>query len=523
MGGGPLKVRKRSKIPSKVVILLYSKWSVKSISKTTHQLNMKPILFLFFLFSTPIFAQQVYQPNEVDTKAEPSGGNMAWMQFINANIEVPFRRQISGIDSKVVIRGIVEPDGSMNNLSVLRGVDAECDAEALRILKLYKAWKPAKLGETKVRQEQVVLIPLKLAPLTGFDTSLHAFVDYFDEKFILTNDMKAAAFRRVLPVDSSGTMLADVVYEMKNGKKWKNRYTVPLQKKDTTYIPSVNGSTNEPVRALHVYAKDENGANYGFSSIKMQDATPLAYVVYDIGNKMILEKKHDISGLVRSVSVFNDSTYKELGFYENGLVMYQREVPIPQQAKTSKNIRWIACWSSDGNQLLKEGNGYWRIPARVDGKDIFMEEGGVTNGKKNGIWTAKAADSTIYYREVYEADVLKEGYVMQNGQRITYSKPTIYPEFEGGINQFYRFLASNIHYPVGALRRGAAGGRVVVSFTVCEDGSLCDYEVLEGAGSGFEKEAVRVVKKSSGKWVPGMLRGQKVRVKYRLPINFARQ
>ena len=454
---------------------------------------------------------------------EPSGGNMAWMQFVNANVEIPFRRQISGINSKVAIKGIVEPDGSMSNLTVLRGVDPICDAEALKILKLYKAWKPAKIGDNKVRQEQVVLIPLKIAPLSGFDTSLYAFVDYFDEKFILTNDLKAAAFRRIVPVDSGGIMRADIVYEMKSGKKWKNRYTVPLQKKDTLYTTSFSGSTTEPIRAVHVYAKDENGANYGFSSIRRPDGALLAYTVYDIGNKMVLEKKYDFNGLVKNVSVFNDTTYKELGFYQNGLVTYQREVPIPQQANTIKNTRWIACWSPDGNQILRDGNGYWKMPTRVDGKDIFMEEGGVADGKKNGIWTAKAADSTIYYREVYEADMLKEGYVIQNGQKITYSTREIYPQFEGGMNQFYKFLGTNIEYPIGALRRGTAGGRVVVSFTVCEDGSLCDYEVLEGAGSSFEKEAVRVVKKSSGNWEPGMVRGQKVRVKYRLPINFARE
>lgn len=83
-----------------------------------------------------------------------------------------------------------------------------------------------------------------------------------------------------------------------------------------------------------------------------------------------------------------------------------------------------------------------------------------------------------------------------------------------------QFLNQNLSYPVSAQKAGAQG-RVFVSFVVCTDGTLCDYEVLKGVQSDLDREAVQVVQKMSGKWTPGVQRGQKVRVKYNLPINFS--
>jgi TonB family protein len=74
-------------------------------------------------------------------------------------------------------------------------------------------------------------------------------------------------------------------------------------------------------------------------------------------------------------------------------------------------------------------------------------------------------------------------------------------------------------YPEQA-SRAKVKGKVMLAFTVCEDGSLCDYVVEKGVAPSLDNEALRVVKKMSGKWQPGKLRGRNVRVRYRLPVNF---
>ena len=82
-----------------------------------------------------------------------------------------------------------------------------------------------------------------------------------------------------------------------------------------------------------------------------------------------------------------------------------------------------------------------------------------------------------------------------------------------------QFLMQTLRYPADA-QRARAQGRVFVSFVVCTDGTLCDYEVKQSVHPDLDREAVRVVKAMSGNWKPGVQRGQKVRTTYNLPINF---
>ena len=96
------------------------------------------------------------------------------------------------------------------------------------------------------------------------------------------------------------------------------------------------------------------------------------------------------------------------------------------------------------------------------------------------------------------------------------------PEFAGGMQGMGQFLAQTLRYPVDA-QRARAQGKVFISFVVCTDGTLCDYAVVRGAHPDLDQEALRVVKAMSGRWKPGIQRGQKVRVKYNLPVNFTLQ
>lgn len=92
------------------------------------------------------------------------------------------------------------------------------------------------------------------------------------------------------------------------------------------------------------------------------------------------------------------------------------------------------------------------------------------------------------------------------------------PEFPGGVEAMYKFLAQNIKYPQLA-RENNITGRVFVTFVVERDGSVTGVRVLRDIGGGCGQEAVRVVK-SMPKWTPGKQRGKAVRVQYNLPVNF---
>lgn len=92
------------------------------------------------------------------------------------------------------------------------------------------------------------------------------------------------------------------------------------------------------------------------------------------------------------------------------------------------------------------------------------------------------------------------------------------PEFPGGMEKLYRYLASNIHYPAEA-KAEKIQGRVFVSFVIEKDGSVSNIKLLRDIGGGCGEEAVRVVA-AMPRWKPGRQHGRRVRTQYNLPINF---
>ncbi len=88
------------------------------------------------------------------------------------------------------------------------------------------------------------------------------------------------------------------------------------------------------------------------------------------------------------------------------------------------------------------------------------------------------------------------------------------PDFPGGLEKFYKFVANNYRTP----EEDGLKGKVFVTFVVEKDGSLTDIKVIRDIGFGTGKEAIRVLK-SSPRWNPGEQNGKKVRVLYSLPIT----
>ena len=88
------------------------------------------------------------------------------------------------------------------------------------------------------------------------------------------------------------------------------------------------------------------------------------------------------------------------------------------------------------------------------------------------------------------------------------------PDFPGGLEKFYKFVANNYRTP----EEEGLKGKVFITFVVEKDGSLTDIKVIRDIGYGTGKEAIRVLK-SSPRWNPGEQNGKKVRVLYSLPIT----
>jgi TonB family protein len=80
--------------------------------------------------------------NVVDVPPEYIGGYEGMMNFIRKNMRYPASARRMGIDGTVITSFIVEPDGSLNHLTVVRGISADCDQEAVRVVSAMSKWKP---------------------------------------------------------------------------------------------------------------------------------------------------------------------------------------------------------------------------------------------------------------------------------------------------------------------------------------------------------------------------------------------
>lgn len=92
------------------------------------------------------------------------------------------------------------------------------------------------------------------------------------------------------------------------------------------------------------------------------------------------------------------------------------------------------------------------------------------------------------------------------------------PEYEGGMDAFYRYIASEMRYPPQARQQGIQG-HTFVQFVVEKDGSLSNVQAIKGIGAGCDQEAVRVVQNAPS-FKPGKQRGKPVRVRMVMPITF---
>jgi TonB family protein len=90
------------------------------------------------------------------------GGTQAQLEFIKSNIKYPESARKNGIEGRVFITFIVEKDGRITGVEKLRGFNEECDAEAIRVIKMMPDWIPGKVDGQPVRTVFNIPIVFKL-------------------------------------------------------------------------------------------------------------------------------------------------------------------------------------------------------------------------------------------------------------------------------------------------------------------------------------------------------------------------
>ena len=100
------------------------------------------------VFEEPVVAVVEEDENKVflvvEQQPEFEGGYEAMMNFIRKNMRYPASARRMGIDGTVYVSFVVGKDGAINDVKVIRGISADCDKEAVRVVQAMPPWKPGK-------------------------------------------------------------------------------------------------------------------------------------------------------------------------------------------------------------------------------------------------------------------------------------------------------------------------------------------------------------------------------------------
>ncbi len=90
--------------------------------------------------------EKSYEEDQIFTVVEElpefPGGTSAMMDFLQTNLRYPEAAKDAGIQGTVFVSFVVEPDGSISNIQVLRGIGGGCDEEAVRVVGMMPKWEP---------------------------------------------------------------------------------------------------------------------------------------------------------------------------------------------------------------------------------------------------------------------------------------------------------------------------------------------------------------------------------------------
>ncbi|MDN5289318.1 MAG: TonB family protein [Mucilaginibacter sp.] len=99
----------------------------------------------------------------LEVMPEPVGGAAAWSKFLQKNLRYPPVAQEQEKSGRVFLSFVIETDGQLSNIKVERGAGYGFDEEALRVLKLAKAWKPGIQNGRPVRVRYTIPINFQLS------------------------------------------------------------------------------------------------------------------------------------------------------------------------------------------------------------------------------------------------------------------------------------------------------------------------------------------------------------------------
>ena len=148
-----------------LAIAAFARPEVKSASQDLEAVQLNDILT-----DAPPLEEPAPQINPEDTviyqvvqfMPEFPGGMVELMNYISSNVRYPADALAAGIEGRVTTMFIIERDGTLSNVQILRGINPSLDAEALRVIRSMPTWKPGYQNDKPVRTRYTVPVNFRI-------------------------------------------------------------------------------------------------------------------------------------------------------------------------------------------------------------------------------------------------------------------------------------------------------------------------------------------------------------------------
>lgn len=98
----------------------------------------------------------------VDVQAMFKGGMDAWYAYLNKNLKYPTQARKMGIQGMVIVRFVVNTDGSIQDIELVRTIGGGCDEVAKEVIQNSPNWTPGRIGGRPVRSRMTMPIRFRL-------------------------------------------------------------------------------------------------------------------------------------------------------------------------------------------------------------------------------------------------------------------------------------------------------------------------------------------------------------------------
>ncbi|MCS6973132.1 MAG: TonB family protein [Cyclobacteriaceae bacterium] len=96
------------------------------------------------------------------TASRPKGGFRAYLNYLEQHVQYPAEARQRKIEGRVVAEFVVEPNGAISQLKIIRGIGGGCDEELMRLIREGPRWIPAQQNKVAVRDTVLVQLRFRL-------------------------------------------------------------------------------------------------------------------------------------------------------------------------------------------------------------------------------------------------------------------------------------------------------------------------------------------------------------------------